>query len=158
MFRASVLHARSLARVRALARNRNMAAMTEFWEDEEFTPTTRRQRVQAAALGALVGDAAAMPLHWMYDDNLLRAALGDRVDTPLFFDTPSCPFYSTADFPGHYTTGQASPYGEQARVLTPWGHRWLLSLKEVCGQCGGVLSSDHGHPPPGQVATQSSDY
>jgi len=64
-------------------------------------------------MGALVGDAACMPAHWNYDRQKLLEILGEKKDTPEYFETPSCPFYGPKDFPGHYSTGQLSPYGEQ---------------------------------------------
>ena len=37
--------------------------------------------------------------------------------SPAFFSTPSCPFYDSTQFPGHYNLGDASPYGEEAKLF-----------------------------------------
>jgi len=99
-------------------------------------------KAKAGVLGGLVGDAASMPLHWIYENAKLLETVGDKKvlisyiplstyvtmlptcnvpgccsskrflslknaqGTPEFFETPSCPFYGTKDFPGHYQTGQ----------------------------------------------------
>lgn len=84
--------------------------------------TNRRKK--AAVLGCFTADAAAMPLHWIYDGAKLRDIIGGS--EPLFFEMPSCPFYNgkapdgdnkDKGFPGHYEFGQLSPYGEQAVAL-----------------------------------------
>jgi hypothetical protein len=71
---------------------------------------------EAGLLGALVGDVATMPVHWIYEEKKLHDAL---VDTPKpeFNLALSCPFYSSEEFPNHYDKGQCSPYGEQLVVL-----------------------------------------
>jgi len=70
--------------------------------------------INSAVLGALVGDCATMPLHWIYDNAKLSDSI-DNSDKNLseFNPTPSCPFYDSKQFPGHYKVGQPSPYGEQ---------------------------------------------
>jgi len=67
-------------------------------------------RKVGAILGALVADAASMPLHWIYDTDKIKALLAGRQDRPEFFDPPSCPYYS-------YELGRNSPYGEQTIQL-----------------------------------------
>jgi ADP-ribosylglycohydrolase len=101
-------------------------------------------RKTAALLGAFVGDAATMPLHWIYNNADLKALVADATD-PLFFSTPSCPFYNSrsADdegnagkgFPGHYEVGQLSPYGEQALAC-------LAYLEEHKNAGGGPIDGD----------------
>merc|ERR550534_2368408 len=63
-------------------------------------------------LGAMVADAAAMPLHWIYDPDAIASLLkaAKREDRPEFFHTPSSPFYKA-------TVGTQSPYGNQTLVL-----------------------------------------
>jgi ADP-ribosylglycohydrolase len=88
-------------------------------------------RKTAALLGCFVGDAACMPLHWIYNNAELQAIVGDTPD-PLFFAKPSCPFYNSRSpsdegnegkgFPGHYELGQLSPYGEQALACLQFLH------------------------------------
>lgn len=47
-----------------------------------------RQRVKSALLGTFVGDAASMPVHWIYDNSKLKETLGDKLGDPLFFAQP----------------------------------------------------------------------
>lgn len=60
-----------------------------------------------AIMGASLVDAAAMPLHWIYNTSAIEEKVqgGD----PAFFSPPSCPFYA-------YPEGENSPYGQQSRV------------------------------------------
>lgn len=96
------------------------------------SPEDVRDRAKAAVLGALLADAATMPLHWHYDvgqikrkvtrapDGPLQAALGlllpDREPLDLQnlapeFHTPSENMFYT------YECGKLSPYGEEAASL-----------------------------------------
>jgi hypothetical protein len=52
-----------------------------------------------------------MPVHWFYKQSDLLEHISDK-DKPEF-GTPSCPYYNSNDFPGHYTPGSSSCYGEQ---------------------------------------------
>jgi len=72
------------------------------------------QKLEIATIGGFVADAASMPVHWIYDLQKLDAVLGESSKTPEFFSTLSCPFYNSNDFPGHYSLGSSSPYGEQS--------------------------------------------
>eukprot|EP00804_Cyclotella_cryptica_P029813 CCRYP_010744-RA/>CCRYP_010744-RA protein AED:0.00 eAED:0.00 QI:294/1/1/1/0/0/2/77/351 len=81
--------------------------------------TTNRmssKQYEAGLLGALIGDAATMPVHWIYEEKKLHDALVDS-SKPEFNPTLSCPFYSSTEFPNHYDKGQCSPYGEQFVAL-----------------------------------------
>ncbi len=69
---------------------------------------------------AAVGDAATMPSHWIYDAGKLSALHAASPGTPEFFAQPSCPFYNSTQFPGHYALGQPSPYGEEALALADY--------------------------------------
>ena len=86
-------------------------------------PAAARRRAQGAVLGAALADAAAMPLHWIYDAqklaSLVATPTGGLSPDPAFFRPPSCPFYS-------YTHGSATPYGDQSFVL-------LRSIVEASG-------------------------
>ena len=64
-------------------------------------------RKLGAIVGALVADAAVMPLHWMYNTSVIASLVGDSA--PEFHDPPSCPFY-------HYPLGENTPYGQQTLV------------------------------------------
>ena len=48
-----------------------------------------------SVLGALVADAASMPLHWIYNDTERLELLASRnlSATPEFFPVHSCPYY-----------------------------------------------------------------
>jgi len=71
-----------------------------------------------ALLGAIVGDAATMPLHWIYDKTQLsKSIISSDKTKPEFNRIPSCPFYNSNKFPGHYSLGQPSPYGEQLLAM-----------------------------------------
>merc|ERR1712224_276012 len=65
-----------------------------------------------AILGAMVADAAAMPLHWIYDPDTIESLLkAEHLEgRPEFFPKPSSPFYKAA-------VGTQSPYGNQTLVL-----------------------------------------
>jgi hypothetical protein len=65
------------------------------------------ERATAAILGGFLADAAAMPLHWIYDTNEIARLVGTGV--PEFFNPPSCPFYN-------YQPGMNTPYGQQDMV------------------------------------------
>ena len=59
----------------------------------------------AAVLGAIVGDAAAVPNHWCYDLTLLASHF-DGVDEPEFFEPGVNPYYTLP-------AGVSSCYGDQ---------------------------------------------
>lgn len=59
----------------------------------------------AAVLGAIVGDAAAVPNHWCYDLELLASHF-DKVDEPEFLEPGINPFYTLP-------AGVSSCYGDQ---------------------------------------------
>lgn len=79
-----------------------------------------KRRARGAILGAMVGDRAAMGVHWVYNpqdlDRLLqerRKKTDDDDDDDIgleFYDPPQSPYFS-------YASGRASPYGEQADLL-----------------------------------------
>ena len=73
-------------------------------------PATRARRV-AAFVAAFVADAAAMPLHWIYDTDAIASILADagREDRPEFLPTSHAPFYD-------YPVGRGTPFGEQMIV------------------------------------------
>ena len=77
-----------------------------------------RRRAVAAILGAAVADAAAMPVHWVYDMGKLAELLSTPTDA-AFYPVPQNAFY-------RYQFGRSSPYGEQTEAL-------LDSLLEMGG-------------------------
>ncbi|KTG06398.1 hypothetical protein cypCar_00036620, partial [Cyprinus carpio] len=76
-------------------------------------------RAIGAIIGSAVADAAAQPLHWVYDLQKLSMLLSQSPE-PEFRPESANPFYRR-------NTGQQSCYGDQAFVL-------LESLSE-CGGC-----------------------
>mmetsp|Transcript_23244 Transcript_23244/g.55309 ORF Transcript_23244/g.55309 Transcript_23244/m.55309 type:complete len:364 (-) Transcript_23244:93-1184(-) len=75
------------------------------------------QRAKNAVVGALVGDAASMGLHWIYDDaklsNLVRRKgllSFPSARRPEFFEPPSSPAYT-------YSSGSQTPYGDEVLPL-----------------------------------------
>lgn len=80
-------------------------------------------RAVGAIIGAAVADAAAQPLHWVYDLQKLSVLLSETPQ-PEFRSKSANPFYRR-------DTGQQSCYGDQAFVL-------LESLSE----CGGLNVDD----------------
>lgn len=57
---------------------------------------------------SMVADAAAMPLHWIYNQADIATKVGDMHGA--FFSPPSCPFYE-------YPFGVLSPYGDESIPL-----------------------------------------
>ncbi|KAJ3594375.1 hypothetical protein NHX12_003682 [Muraenolepis orangiensis] len=84
---------------------------------------TLADRAVGAILGSAVADAAAQPLHWVYDLQKLRALLAERPQ-PEFSPESANPFYRRAP-------GEQSCYGDQARVLL-----------ESLAACGGLDVED----------------
>jgi len=82
--------------------------------------TGHKDRVLGFVLGALVGDAAAQPLHWIYDEQKLAAATQGIESTPEFATPSRNPFYSIP-------TGSFTCYGDQLYVV-------LESLAETGGK------------------------
>uniref|UniRef100_A0A8C7N8Q7 Selenoprotein J n=1 Tax=Oncorhynchus kisutch TaxID=8019 RepID=A0A8C7N8Q7_ONCKI len=80
-------------------------------------------RALGAIIGSAVADAAAQPLHWVYDLDKLDGFLNEA-PTPEFRPKSANPFYRR-------DTGNQSCYGDQAFVL-------LESLSE----CGGLNVND----------------
>ena len=65
------------------------------------------QRKIAVIVGAAVGDAAARPLHWVYDNTALQSYIKNTWDSPEFFPKSMSPFYSLP-------TGETSNYWDLA--------------------------------------------
>lgn len=70
-----------------------------------------RSRALSAVLGALLADAAACGVQWVYDTpHLAQLAATSSSGHLDFFDPPQCPFFD-------YPPGSPSPYGQQTLVL-----------------------------------------
>jgi len=57
------------------------------------SPSSIAARASAAILGATLADAAAQPLHWIYDTDQLSKALATCADEPEFRPESANPFY-----------------------------------------------------------------
>ncbi len=70
-------------------------------------------------LGATVADAAARPLHWVYDEKKLKSYIKNK-KTITFFKENRCPFYSikTGEVSGYNAVGQV-----MFRTLTNTKHK-----------------------------------
>eukprot|EP00050_Salpingoeca_kvevrii_P007858 m.299110 g.299110 ORF g.299110 m.299110 type:complete len:346 (+) comp14040_c0_seq1:2-1039(+) len=90
-------------------------------------PMTQQDRALAAIVGAFVGDAASMPLHWIYNTTKIKQMVGQN--PPEFYSPPSCPYYN-------YTEGSFSPYGQQTLVF-------LSSLIEGNGTVPTILERNY---------------
>ena len=69
-------------------------------------------------LGATVADAAARPLHWVYDEKKLKSYLKNKKEV-AFLKTNKCPFYSI-------NTGEVSGYNDVGQVM----FKTLISVKD----------------------------
>ena len=83
----------------------NLAAAATARDDP-----TRARRV-AALVGGFAADAAAMPLHWIYDTDAIATILtaANRTASPEFLVPSHAPYYD-------YPPGEFSPFGEQMLV------------------------------------------
>ena len=100
-------------------------------------------------MGGLTADAAAMPLHWIYDtasiDSILAAA--GRTSTPEFLRPSHAPFYD-------YPVGSGTPFAEVSLAsltvaLLGWAQQPIIQLfyvqacrynrqRKRARSCGGV--------------------
>ncbi|CAK6951961.1 Crystallin J1A [Scomber scombrus] len=81
-------------------------------------------RAIGAIIGAAVADAAAQPMHWIYNPERLKEVLSDLEPSPEFRPQSANPFYRRE-------TGEQTCYGDQAYVLL-----------ESLSQCGDVDVQD----------------
>eukprot|EP00287_Rhodomonas_sp_CCMP768_P032543 CAMPEP_0202847022 /NCGR_PEP_ID=MMETSP1389-20130828/74396_1 /ASSEMBLY_ACC=CAM_ASM_000865 /TAXON_ID=302021 /ORGANISM="Rhodomonas sp., Strain CCMP768" /LENGTH=343 /DNA_ID=CAMNT_0049524669 /DNA_START=53 /DNA_END=1084 /DNA_ORIENTATION=+ len=83
--------------------------------EDEPAPVDTNQRAKNAIVGALVGDAASMGLHWIYDEKKLAKMVRSKglltsKRAPEFFEPPASPFYN-------YPSGSQTPYGDEVYSL-----------------------------------------
>lgn len=85
-----------------------------------------QQRKVSCLLGAAVADAAARPLHWIYDLGELNAAIKSDPEHPEFWPESKSPFYSIP-------TGENSSYFDEAlAALTSLANRGEFDFEDVC--------------------------
>ena len=75
-----------------------------------------RERKRAAILGALVGDAASMGFHWLYDQTRIREL---NPSAPEFRQPDRRDYEGVSGYFAHATknAGELSHYGEQAKLM-----------------------------------------
>ncbi|KAK7471599.1 hypothetical protein BaRGS_00035762 [Batillaria attramentaria] len=71
--------------------------------------TTVSDRRVASVVGALVADAGAQPLHWLYNEEKLKGIIGDKEEIE-FWEPSHNPFY-------RIPAGSHTCYGDQAYVI-----------------------------------------
>ena len=90
--------------------------MSQERKPNQTMESDRRDRAKNAILGALVADAAALGLHWIYDQDRVREVAGN---TPEFREPDARAYEGVPSFFAHgkKRAGDLSQYGEQALVL-----------------------------------------
>ncbi|XP_038063552.1 crystallin J1A-like [Patiria miniata] len=71
---------------------------------------TQNNRALAAIVGCLVSDAAAQPLHWIYNLGKLDAIVGSNKNSLEFWEPSKNPFY-------RIETGRGTAYADQTTAL-----------------------------------------
>jgi len=92
-----------------------LTARRGFVSSVEKRRKSKMSSVRDCVSAMMVADAASMGLHWIYDGEKLDEVKGDG--PAEFHEPPSCPFYSSKEYPGHYKSGSPSPYAEEALAL-----------------------------------------
>lgn len=106
----------------------SLPSLASLLDTASSLPPAQQRRV-ACLLGAAVADAAARPLHWVYDMRDMRAAVAGREASPEFLPTNKSPFYSLA-------TGDSSCYWDESKaVLTALASSpGDFSYDQICSQ------------------------
>nr|XP_054755327.1 crystallin J1A-like [Lytechinus pictus] len=71
--------------------------------------TSVESRAAGAIVGSFIADAATLPVHWVYNQELLASEVAKHA-TPEFIPNSICPFYQIP-------TGKNSAYGDHLYVL-----------------------------------------
>ena len=74
---------------------------------QQPAPIPRRNRIVGAAAAPVICEAAAVPLHWIYDREQLNRALAACPGDDPAFGPPACPYYRVGP-------GENGCYGDQA--------------------------------------------
>lgn len=84
------------------------------WKENLSADHRQQEQKVAMILGGFLADAATMGLHWIYKqadiESKLQASEHHSVDSCVFFEPPSCPFYQ-------HEPGKLSPWGEEVVPL-----------------------------------------
>jgi len=85
-----------------------------------------KQKKIGCLVGAAVADAAARPLHWVYDLQDLNHAIKTNPEQPEFWPESKSPFYTLE-------TGENSCYFDQAyAVMTSLKNKQEFSFEDIC--------------------------
>jgi len=85
-----------------------------------------QQKKVGSLVGAAVGDAAARPMHWVYDISDLNKYIRSNPEHPEFWPESKSPFYSLP-------TGENSCYWDQAMaVMTSLRNHKEFSFDHIC--------------------------
>jgi len=102
-----------------------MARLSALLEHALLLPELQQRKV-AGLLGAAVADAAARPLHWVYDMGDLNKYVRSNPDHPEFWPESKSPFYSLP-------TGENSCYWDQAlAVMTSLRSSKGFNFENIC--------------------------
>lgn len=99
--------------------------LSSLLEQAMHLPELQQKKV-GSLLGAAVGDAAARPLHWVYDLGDLNKYIRSNPDHPEFWPESRSPFYSLP-------TGENSCYWDQAMaVMTSLKNCKEFDFENIC--------------------------
>ena len=99
--------------------------LSSLLEQALHLPELQQKKV-GSLLGAAVGDAAARPLHWVYDLSDLNKYIRSNPDHPEFWPESKSPFYSLP-------TGENSCYWDQAMaVMTSLKNCKEFDFENIC--------------------------
>ena len=102
------------------------AAVSSLLEEVTHLPSLHQRKV-GSLLGAAVADAAARPLHWVYDTEELREAIRSDREHPEFWPVSHSPFYSLE-------TGDNSCYWDQAMAVMTALTKHGFSYDKICAE------------------------
>lgn len=95
----------------------------------------------SVVIGAIVADAASLPLQWIYDDKKMKEVVGDK--EPEFWPESHCPFFSLP-------TGSSSCYSdEMSSTLATMASDGGVNLGNLASSIQSVFGADQS---PYQIA------
>ena len=100
------------------------ASLSCLLEEVSRLPRLQQRKV-GCLVGAAVGDAAARPLHWVYDIAALNSAVKTNPNQPEFWPRSYSPFYSLE-------TGDTSCYWDQAMAVLTAITDQEFSYQNIC--------------------------
>ena len=99
--------------------------MKQLLEEVKQLPKISQRKV-GCLVGAAVGDAAARPLHWVYDIPALNSYIKTDPEHPEFWPESKSPFYTLP-------TGDNSCYWDQAQaVMTSLDRNNGFNFEQIC--------------------------